>query len=253
MLTSPMCCLNLAGRWLELGEPQRARRIIDGFQPVAEQPFYRQLEIARQWLALGDFETFSDWHRHTLSEPLATEQRQMLNALSGEYELAFGRHEEQRGKTMLAWSHYRRAAAQAGEHQIEARIAVLRLSAELDNQPEFDSQSTYLLTHQQTLSDSQLLALADAMGRAGQPQAQRQLLTTLLRRPEVSDQSLRSAMQQAEASGDWVAAEKLCLCGIAESGGIAATQAPAKQARAEGVVCAGGPGILAEQQRSRQH
>ena len=215
----PDVLLNLAGRWIDLGEPERARRIVKGLEPVATQPFYRQLEIARLWLALDDFQTFSDWHRQALGQPLTPEQRRTLNALSGEYELALGRHEEQRGKAVLAWSHYRRAAAQPGDHQLDARIALLRLSAELDNSSEFDSQSAYLMAHQQTLSDGQLLALAEAMGTAGQPQAQRQLLTTLLRRPEVSDQSLRSAMQQAEASGDWAAAENFAYAALQKAAG----------------------------------
>ncbi|NKI17842.1 tetratricopeptide repeat protein [Spongiibacter sp. KMU-166] len=213
--------LRVANRWFDVGERERAATLLASLTPIAEQPMYRQLEMARLYLRLEDFEAFSAWYDEAIVDTSKLDAVELaeLTAMSAEYDMARARQYEEEGRYVIAASMYQRAMKVPGQHQTTARLGVIRQQGNLGNAVEFRQQSEYLLTQSATLSNQQLLDFAALQADYQQRDLQFQALHTLAARPDVSDQLMRSAMLQSVDAERWDIAEEYAYAALQRAQG----------------------------------
>ncbi|WP_161624246.1 cellulose synthase subunit BcsC-related outer membrane protein [Spongiibacter marinus] len=229
---SPDTRLRLAQMWWREGEEGRARELIQSLLPLASQSADRQQGVAELWLEMGELKAFERWYR-----PMRAKANRsgvdgpQLDALAARYAMAKGQYFAEREKEVLARRYYREAADIRGEHRAEALLALISLSGKSADTSAFAQHHQMLFAMRAELSAEQVLQAAAINTQYGKAKASKQWLALLPKRGDVSDQQLRTAMQQAIAAKDWSAAQRYAYAALQRAQGQPVDTALSEDAR----------------------
>ena len=224
--------LSLAEMWWQEGEEERARGLIEPLLPMSSQSIERQQRVALLWLEMGDLNAFERWYRPLRTEANANGLSDAeLEALSARYAMAKGQYFAERDKAILARRYYRDAADIRGEHRPQALLALLSLSGKSGDQRAFAQHQQALFSMRAQLTGEQVLEAATLQSQYGKQALSEQWLALLPKRGDVSDQQLRTAMQQAIAAKDWSAAQRYAYAALQRAQGQPVDAALSEDAR----------------------
>ncbi len=229
---SPDTRLSLAQMWWREGEEGRARELIQSLLPLASQSADRQQGVAELWLEMGELKAFERWYRPMRAKANRSGvDGQQLDALAARYAMAKGQYFAEREKEVLARRYYREAADIRGEHRAEALLALMSLSGKSADTSAFAQHHQMLFAMRAELSAEQVLQAAAINTQYGKAKASKQWLALLPKRGDVSDQQLRTAMQQAIAAKDWSAAQRYAYAALQRAQGQPVDTALSEDAR----------------------
>lgn len=229
---SPDTRLSLAQMWWREGEEGRARELIQSLLPLASQSADRQQGVAELWLEMGELKAFERWYRPMRAKANRSGvDGQQLDALAARYAMAKGQYFAEREEEVLARRYYREAADIRGEHRAEALLALMSLSGKSADTSAFAQHHQMLFAMRAELSAEQVLQAAAINTQYGKAKASKQWLALLPKRGDVSDQQLRTAMQQAIAAKDWSAAQRYAYAALQRAQGQPVDTALSEDAR----------------------
>jgi tetratricopeptide (TPR) repeat protein len=213
----PTALLRLANICLDLNEHKRAEKIAATLSPDDKWAFAAQLDYGYLLLALEQFDQFIQWQQRFSLKNFSPAEQAKINELSLEYDLARAQYYAERGEIVIAYSMYQRAVENAGTGQIQARISLLKITAQMGNQAEMIAQSDDLLTASANLTASEILEIASVLQDAQALTERKRYMDVLKGRKNVGAQQLREAMLLEKQLRNWDETEQFAYAALRQA------------------------------------
>lgn len=225
---NPSVTIRLANLWLDVGHRDKAEAIYQDLASEKDLAFEVKLRYAGLMLRLEHYDDFPAWHTRLATEAETSLQLGDVEALAGQYYYSKGQTSENARQYIVAYSMYGRAAATPWPGQNSSKIALLRITASVDDKTEYKALSQQLIAESAQYSVKEILALGTVLHTTGNISGSQTVLRQLENRSEGTALEMRDAMHLAIENKDWKSAENLAHLALArqQGDGIAQTGSP---------------------------